>query len=93
MVQAQGKQLMAPLVCINFHFFVVTFGEWEMGLPVDCEAHWAWETIVAAVEQGAHNSAMTEKSIAPIAEDLVYQVKAGYAQVPGRSSVSSIPRV
>jgi hypothetical protein len=81
MVQAQGKRLMAPAACVNFHPFAATLREWEMGVPVDCGAHWEWATIEAAVAKGAHKSATTEESIALIAEDVAYQVKAGYAQI------------
>jgi hypothetical protein len=81
MVQAQGKRLMAPAVCVNFHPFADTLREWEVGVPVDCGEPWAWKTVEAAVEKGAHKSATSEESVALIAEDVAYQVKAGYAQV------------
>jgi hypothetical protein len=48
---------------------------------MECGAPWAWETIVAAVEKGAHKSATTDESIALIAKDVAYQVKAGYAEI------------
>jgi hypothetical protein len=81
MVQAQGKKLMSPLVCVNFHPFAATLKQWETGVPVDCGAPWSWATIEAAVEKGAHKSATTNELIALIAEDVDYQVKAGYAQI------------
>jgi hypothetical protein len=81
MVQAQGKRLMAPSACVDFHPFVETLREWELGVPVDCGTPWDWTTIEAAVEKGAHKSALTPESIELIAEDVEYQVKAGYAQV------------
>jgi hypothetical protein len=81
MVQAQGKRLMAPTAQVNFHPFAKTLQAWEQGVPVDCGAPWAWETIEAAVEKGAHKSATTDESIELIAEDVAYQVKAGYAQI------------
>jgi hypothetical protein len=55
--------------------------EWEIGDPVDCGEAWTWATVEAAVEKGAHKSATSDESIALIAEDVAYQVKAGYAQV------------
>jgi hypothetical protein len=55
--------------------------EWEDGVPVDCGKPWTWEAITAAVEKGAHKSATLDGSIAPIAEDVAYQVAAGYAQI------------
>jgi hypothetical protein len=81
MVQAQGKKLMAPSACVNFHPFAKTLKEWEMGVPVDCGKKWTWETIEAAVQKGAHKSATTPESIKSIAEDVAYQVKAGYAKI------------
>jgi hypothetical protein len=81
MFEAQGKRLMSPAACVSFHPFAETLSEWETGVPVDCGAPWAWETIVAAVEKGAHKSATTDESIALIAEDVAYQVKAGYAEI------------
>jgi hypothetical protein len=81
MAQAQGKRLMAPSACVNFHPFAATLWEWETGVPVDCGDDWAWDTIVAAVEKGAHKLATTEESITLIAEDVAYQVAAGYAQI------------
>jgi hypothetical protein len=81
MVQAQGKKLMSPSACVNFHPFSGTLHEWELGVPVDCGKDWTWETIEAAVAKGAHKSATTPESIQVIAEDVAYQVKAGYAEV------------
>jgi hypothetical protein len=72
---------MSPAACVNFHPFAETLSEWETGVPVDCGAPWGWDTIVAAVEKGAHKSATTDDSIALIAEDVQYQVNAGYAEI------------
>jgi hypothetical protein len=58
-----------------------TLREWEVGVSVDCGAEWSWEAIEAAVQKGAHKSATMAESITLIAEDVAYQVKAGYAQV------------
>ena len=81
MNQAQGKRLMAPAACVNFHSFAPTLQQWEHGVPVDCGPDWEWETIEAAVQHGAHQSATTPESIALIKEDVAYQVKAGYAHI------------
>jgi hypothetical protein len=72
---------MSPAACVSFHPFAETLKEWETGVPVDCGAPWEWKTVVAAVEKGAHKSATTDDSIALIAEDVAYQVKAGYAEI------------
>ena len=81
MALAQGKRLMAPSACVNFHPLAPTLQQWEEGVPVDCGPEWAWETIEAAVQHGAHQLATTPESIALIAEDVAYQVKAGYARI------------
>jgi hypothetical protein len=81
MAQAHGKKLMLPAACVSFHPFAETLKEWETGVPVDCGAPWDWETIIAAVDKGAHKLATTDESIALIAEDVAYQVKAGYAEI------------
>jgi hypothetical protein len=81
MVQAQGKQLMSPAACVDFHPFIDTLWKWETGVPVNSGKPWAWETIEAVVEKGTHKLARTPESIKLIAIDVAYQVKAGYAQV------------
>jgi hypothetical protein len=55
----------------------------EEGVPVDCGDPWAWETVEAAVEKGAHKLATSEESIKLVQQEDVayYQVKAGYAKV------------
>jgi hypothetical protein len=81
MFEAQGKKLMSPAACVSFHPFAETLSAWETGVPVDCGAPWAWDTVVAAVHKGAHKSATSDESIALIAEDVNYQVQAGYAEI------------
>ena len=81
MAQAQGNKLMLPSAWVSFHPFASTLKQWETGVPVDCGNPWSWETIVAAMEKGAHKSATSDDSIALIAKDVAYQVKVGYAQV------------
>jgi hypothetical protein len=87
MVQAQGKQLMVPSACVNFHPFVETLREWEKVVPVDCGKLWEWATIEAPVEKGAHKSVMMPESLNLIAKDVAYQVKAGYVQVIAREDL------
>jgi hypothetical protein len=81
MAQAQGKKLMSPSACVNFHLFAKTLRDWEDGVLVDCGTPWTWETITAAVEKGTHKSATLDESKTPIAEEVAYQVAACYAQV------------
>jgi hypothetical protein len=64
MFKAQGKNLMLPAACVNFHPFAEILSDWETGVPVDCGTPWAWETIIAAVKKGAHKSATMDESIA-----------------------------
>ena len=79
--EARGKRLMSPASCVEFHPFTGTLQEWEAGVPVDCGDDWAWETVVAAVDKGPHKSVTSTESIALVAEDVAYQVQAGYAEV------------
>jgi hypothetical protein len=72
---------MAFAACVYFHPFAETLRQWETGVPVDCGKPWAWDVIEAAVAKGAHSSAKTAESVALIAEDVAYQVAAGYAQI------------
>jgi hypothetical protein len=65
MAQAQGKRLMAPSACVNFHSFSETLQEWEMGVPVDCGEPWTWETVEAAGEKGAHKSVGSLPKMSP----------------------------
>jgi hypothetical protein len=81
MVQAQGRKLMLSLACMDFHPFLKTLHEREMGGPVNCGKDWAWKVIEAAVKKGAHKSATTPEALKLIAEYVGYQVKAGYAKV------------
>ena len=72
---------MAPSARVDFHPFVETLKEWETGVPVDCGEAWDWDTVEAAVAQGAHRSATSPESIALVKEDVAYQVQAGYAEI------------
>jgi hypothetical protein len=72
MAMAQGKKLMAPAACVNFHPFAGTLQKWETGVPADCGEPWEWDTILAAVEKGSHKSATLAESITLIAEDVAY---------------------
>jgi len=82
--KAQGRmnrRLMLPSACVDFHAFAETLGKRETGVPVDCGDPWEWDTVVAAVEQGAHKLATSLESIALVEEDVAYQVAAGYTTV------------
>ena len=80
--KAQGttnRRLMSPSACVDFHAFAETLGKWETGVPVDCGDPWEWDTVVAAVEQGAHKSATSPESISLVEDDVAYQVASGCA--------------
>jgi len=71
------------MACVNIHAFSGELRKGEEGIPVDYGDPWAWETVEAAVEKGAHKLATSEKSIKLVQQEDVayYQVKAGYAEV------------
>jgi hypothetical protein len=73
---------MATTACVNIHAFSGELRKWKVGVPVECgDPSWAWETVEAAVEKGAHKSATFAESIKLVQEDVAYQVTAGYAEV------------
>ena len=76
----QGKQtlLMQPQPLAEVHPFEPTLRKWQQGIPVDCGSDWARSVIDAAVERGPHPTACTPESIALFAEDIEYQIKAGF---------------
>jgi hypothetical protein len=83
MAIAKGKTkwLMSPLACMNFHPFMETLRQWEEGVPIDCGEAWTSAQIEAAFQQGPHKLALDAEARSLIAEDVAYQVRAGYAQV------------
>jgi hypothetical protein len=79
----QGKLtlLMQPQHLAAVHSFAPTILKWQQGIPIDCSSDWDRSVIVAAVERGPHPTARTPKSIALFAEDIEYQIKAGFCWV------------
>ncbi len=73
--------LMQPQPLANIHPIAPTLNEWQQGIHVDCGPKWDSTTTEAAVERGPHPSAITPKSIALFAEDIKYQVNAGFCKV------------
>jgi hypothetical protein len=55
--------------------------EWRHGIKVDCCPDWSWEAIEAAVTWGPHPTALTPDAFDLFAEDIAYQVKAGFCLV------------
>ena len=80
---SQGKHtsLMHPQPLAEAHPFTPTLKAWRQGIPVDCGPDWNWDVITAAVAHGPHPTARTKESIALFAEDIEYQVKAGFCKV------------
>ena len=74
--------LMQPQDVARAHEFGPTLEEYAVdGVPVDCGNNWSRETIEAAIRQGPHQSAMTEKAWELFKDDIAYQVKAGFSRV------------
>jgi hypothetical protein len=72
---------MHPQPLAEVHPFTPTLKEWRHGIPVDCGPDWDWDIIAAAVAHGPHPTARTPDSITLFAEDIAYQVKAGFCKV------------
>jgi hypothetical protein len=79
----QGKLtlLMQPQHLTEVHPFVPTLLKWQQGIPINCGSDWDWSVIEAAVERGPHPTARTPELIALFAEDIKYQIKAGFCWV------------
>jgi hypothetical protein len=80
---SQGKHtsLMHPQPFAEVHPFTQTLKKWRHGIPVDCGPEWNWDVIAAAVAHGPHPTARNPDSITLFAEDIAYQVKAGFCKV------------
>jgi hypothetical protein len=63
------------------HPFGSQLKEWEKGVEVDCGEDWTIDQIRLAIAQGPHRSALTDEAIELFAEDLAYQVKAGFSEI------------
>jgi hypothetical protein len=72
---------MHPQPLAEVHPFTPTLRKWWHGIPVDCGPNWNWDVITAAVAHGPHPTARTQDSITLFAEDITYQVKAGFCKV------------
>ena len=76
--QGKQKSLMQPQPLAAVHPFEPTLQRWQQGIPVDCGPNWTRSVIEAAVARGPHPTARTPDSIVLFAEDIQYQVKAGF---------------
>jgi hypothetical protein len=65
----------------DVHPFSPTLHKWKPWIQVDCSPDWKWDACETAVERGPHYSATTPEAIKLFAEDISYQVKAGFCKV------------
>ena len=72
------------------HPFMKTLVEWATGVPVDCGEPWTWEAIQLAVTRGPHSSALTPEARALIADDIAYQVQAGFSEIMDWETVKQL---
>ena len=80
---AQGKRrrLMNPEPWMRFHPFVATLEQWAAGVSAQCGDGWTTTAIEAAVTRGPHTSALTPAARQLIAEEIEYQVAAGFSEI------------
>ncbi len=72
---------MQPQPLADVHLFSPTMKQWRHGIVVDCGLDWSWDVIEAAVKQGPHPTACTTDAYELFAEDIAYQVTAGFSKV------------
>jgi hypothetical protein len=80
---AQGKRrrLMNPEPWMRFHPFVATLEQWAAGVSAQCGDRWTTAAIEAAVARGPHTSALTPDARQLIADEMEYQVAAGFSEI------------
>ena len=81
MAQGKRRRLMDPEPWMRFHPFVATLEQWATGVPVDCGGAWSQAAIETAVTRGPHTSALTPDARLLIAEEMEYQVNAGFSEI------------
>jgi hypothetical protein len=82
--RASGKSgsLLRPApIAVLSHPFGQQLKDWEQGVEVDCGEDWTLEQIQMAIQQGPHRSALTAEAIQLFANDVAYQVQAGFSEV------------
>jgi len=80
---AQGKRrkLMNPQKWMKFHPFVSTLEQWSDGVSANCGEPWSAQAIAAAVSRGPHTSALTPEARLLIADEMEYQITAGFSEM------------
>jgi hypothetical protein len=86
-----GSLLMPAPIAVLSHPFGQELKKWEQGVDVDCGEDWTIEQIEMAIRQGPHRSALTKEAIELFAEDIEYQVKAGFSEVVLASDLMKDP--
>ncbi len=79
--QGEPCSLMQPQPLADAHPFTPILKEWRCWISVDCGPDWTWSDIEAAGSRGPHPTAHTPAAFALFAEDIAYQVKAGFCLV------------
>ena len=89
---AQGKRrrLMNPEPWMRFHPFISTLEQWSLGVSAQCGNPWDSTAIDAAVARGPHTSALTPAARQLIAEEIAYQVAAGFSEIVAWSDIQTI---
>jgi hypothetical protein len=86
-----GSLLMPAPIAVLSHPFGKQLKEWEQGVEVDCGEDWKLEQIKLAIQQAPHGSTLTEEAIQLFANDLAYQVQAGFIEVVLASNLLANP--
>jgi hypothetical protein len=79
--QGEPCSLMQPQPLADAHPFNPVMKAWRHGITVDCGPDWSWDAIEAAVTRGPHPTGCTPDAFDLFAEDIAYQVKAGFCSV------------
>ena len=73
---------MQPQNIARAHEFGPPLEEYAVkGVPVGCGEDWTREATEAAIKRGPHQSAKTREAFVLFADDIKYQVQAGFAKI------------
>jgi hypothetical protein len=76
--QGEHCSLMQPQPLADVHPFTPVMNKWRQGIKVDCGPDWSWDDIEVAVARGPHPTTSTPEAVMLFADDIAYQVKAGF---------------
>jgi hypothetical protein len=78
----RGRSLMDPSpFAVMSHPFGATLKEWSYGVQVNCGNDWTREAIDLAIQHGPHPTACLPEALEVFAEDIAYQVEAGFTEL------------